>query len=189
MQEHRDAVAVQQVEDRCELRKVERRAGRVRVDLHARCAQVAHGALDLLHGGGGVAHRHGGEKAGEPVRVPIHELGEAVIAGARQLRRGLRTDECLDGGRAERDDLPVVGERVHQAEACVEVAERWQLHRAAEHALVRSAPLEQFEKPRRHEVRERVDRRHGRHPPRNGAVLECVSTRFQWIAPLELREP
>ena len=75
-------------------------------------AELGDRALELLRGCGGRGGGEGGE-ALEPVRVGVHELGDAVVRLDLQAG-GLVGREVVQAGRGERDHLDVEPRLVHR---------------------------------------------------------------------------
>src|SRR5947208_10684608 len=142
MHPHRQAVLVRHaLEDREELRLVERRAGRGGEDLDAPRTELAEGAVHLLEGGGEVIHRQRGDEGGELRGVLLHDLSHAVVRQPGQLGGLLGTSQKLDGGHRQGQDLPVLGEALHHAHALVEVPQHRSVHPALELRRERRVPL------------------------------------------------
>ncbi len=122
VQEDRPVEALGGLEDRLELRVVQRRAVDVGVELHADGAAVGREQpLELGHGGVGRVHRQGGQKAGEAVAVARDQVGQAVVGQPREVGHRLGAAHRLQRRHPQRDHLPVVVEPVHDAEPLVEV--------------------------------------------------------------------
>src|SRR3989475_4409140 len=142
MHPDRQAVLVRHaLEDREDLRLVERPAVDVGEDLDALGAELADGAVHLLEGGRHVVHRQRGDKGGELLGVLPHDLGHAVVRQPGQLG-GLRgISQELDGRHRQGQDLLVLGEALHHAHALVEVPQHRNVHPALELRRERRIPL------------------------------------------------
>src|SRR5437879_576380 len=142
MHPDRQAVLVRHaLEDREELRLVERPAVDVGEDLDALGAELADGAVHLLERGGDVIHRQRGDEGRELPGVLLHDLGHAVVRQPGQLGGLLGTSQKLDGGHRQGQDLPVLGEALHHAHALVQVPQHRNVHPALELGRERRVPL------------------------------------------------
>jgi hypothetical protein len=110
------------VEERRELRRVERLTFDVGVDLNRTEAQVANGALQLPDRGVDLVHRHAGGAANEALGKPRHEIGHLVVRNPREFQRLLRTSNAFDRriGGVNNLDVPVA-RRVHHAKPRVKI--------------------------------------------------------------------
>jgi len=91
--------------------------------------------------------------------MAAHQLGEAVVRDARDLRRELRAAELLDRRVGEREHLLQAVELVHHAQALVHVPERRHLGKGLHRRVVRHELPHAVEDLPRHEVVEDVDHR------------------------------
>src|SRR5882762_6892325 len=158
MHPYRQAVLVRHaLENREELRLVERPAVDVGEDLDALRAELADGAVHLLERRRHVVHRQRGDEGRELPGVLPHDLRHAVVRQPRQLGGLLGTSEELDGRHRQGQDLLVLGEALHHAHALVEVPQHRDMHPALELRRERRVPLGDLLHPL--EVRLRKDMR------------------------------
>src|SRR6516165_6629492 len=108
-------------ENRLESFFVERPARDAGEDLDAAGAEVLHRAPRLLYRAVHVRHRECGNEGREAVGMARGELGHGVVADAREVEPDLAVGKVLDRRVRQRDDLPVVAELIHLAEALVEI--------------------------------------------------------------------
>jgi hypothetical protein len=113
------------------LRAIERLAVDVREDLDAARAEIADGALGFAHRGVGVAERQRRHEAREPVRMRPNQFRHAVVGGAGQVDAVLSGGKDFDRRRRDRQDLLILLEPIHHAEALVEIDQ----HRDVAHPL------------------------------------------------------
>ena len=112
VQEGRHAAVVEPLEQRAVDGGVDGRKLVADVDLHAKGAELLHGAGGLGEGGllaaGGRERRH---EAAEDLGVRLGEGGHLVVGAAREVAGRVAGEERLDGRRGQRWHLPVLGER------------------------------------------------------------------------------
>src|SRR3989441_7337809 len=138
----RQAVLVRHaLEDREELRLVERPAVDVGEDLDALGAELADGAVHLLERGGDIVHRQRGDEGRELPGVLLHDLRHAVVRQPGELGGLLGTSQELDGRHRQGQDLLVLGEALHHAHALVQVPQHRNVHPALELRRERRVPL------------------------------------------------
>ena len=130
MQQDRLAGFGDDIEDRQELRLVERHAVGVGGELH-RIGAVLQGALGLLGGSLRRVHRQQRRPADEMLWMFRGHFGEAVIGDLRHLRRLLRAPQPLDRRQAVGQHLRIVFELLDDAQPQIEIGQR----RNAAHAL------------------------------------------------------
>ena len=109
------------LEDRQEVRLVQRTAVHVRKHLDSRRAEVADGAVDLPNRRVRVVHRHRCDKPGETAGMPRHRCGHGIVGDSRQLRRLLGRAKRFKGRRGEAQHLHVVVEQIHHPEPLVQI--------------------------------------------------------------------
>src|SRR6266436_6254335 len=165
MHPDRQAVPVRHaLEDREELRLVERPAVDVGEDLDALRAELADGAVHLLERGRHVVHRQRGDEGRELPGVLSHDLSHAVVRQPRQLGGLLGVSQELDGRHRQGQDLLVLGEALHHAHALVEVPQHRDMHPALELRRERRVPLGDLLHPLevrlRKDVRKNVEFQH-----------------------------
>src|SRR5881396_3193407 len=165
MHPDRQAVPVRHaLEDREELRLVERPAVDVGDDLDAPGAELADGAVHLLERGGDVVHRQRGDEGRELPGVLLHDLRHAVVRQPGQLGGLLGASQKLDGRHRQGQDLPVLGEALHHAHALVQVPQHRNVHPALELRRERRVPcgdlLHPLEVRLRKDVRKNVELQH-----------------------------
>ena len=152
VQPHRQVERRHALDERQVFRRVERLAVDVREELNAPGAQLGDRALDLAHRRIGIAKRQRGDESRKTIRMLPHELRHPVVGEARQIDAVLPLRVDLDRRRRDRQDLLIVLEAIHDAEALVEIDQ----HRDAAHAL---ADVLESRRDRQHaiEIRPRVD--------------------------------
>src|SRR5438046_3900519 len=142
MHPDRQAVPVRHaLEDREELRLVERPAVDVGEDLDAPGAEVADARVHILERGSDVIHRQRGDEGRELPGVLLHDLSHAVVRQPGQLGGLLGTSQELDGRHRQSQDLLVLGEALHHAHALVQVPQHRDVHPALELRRERRVPL------------------------------------------------
>ena len=104
-------------ENRPVLRQAERLAQDVGEDLDAARTELADAAVNLLHAGINVIHRHRGDPCRKAVRVLVVNLCQAVVGNARKERRHVGAAEGLDGRVGQGQHLLQVVKLVHHAQA------------------------------------------------------------------------
>ena len=109
------------LEDRLERRIVERLAGDVGEDLDAAGVQLGDGAPSLLDRSLHVGHRHRRDEGRKALGMLRAQFGHRIVADAREAQADVAGREILDRRIGQRDDLAVVAELVHLAEALVEI--------------------------------------------------------------------
>jgi hypothetical protein len=110
-------------EDRLILRQIERSPVDIAEHLHARCAEIVEGPLQLGEGGVGVVHGQRGDEAGEAVGVTRDDGRHLVVGEPRQVGTGGRRSHHLDRRIGEGEHLDVAIPAIHHGEAQVEVHE------------------------------------------------------------------
>jgi hypothetical protein len=120
---HPDRLAdlVHRGEEGLEFRPVEGLALNVGIDLHAERAEFLGRALGLFHARIARCQRDLRDKSGEPIRMLGNEFGEAVIDHADIVIDRFAFGHRLHGRHWVGDDLGVVGERIHDPEADIEI--------------------------------------------------------------------
>src|SRR5262245_48480675 len=108
-------------ENRLEGFFVERPAGHAGEDLDAAGTEVVHRAARLCDRAVNVRHRERRDEGREAVGMARGELGHGVVADAREVEPDLAVSKVLYRRVRQRDDLPVIAELVHLAEALVEI--------------------------------------------------------------------
>src|SRR6516164_3154351 len=108
-------------ENRLENFFVERPARHAGEDLDAAGAELADRAPRLRDRAVHVRHRERGDEGRQALGMARGELGHGVVADAREVEPDLAGGEILDRRIRQRDDLAVIAELVHLAEALVEI--------------------------------------------------------------------
>src|SRR5262249_17315059 len=108
-------------ENRLEGFFVERPAGHAGEDLDAAGAELVDRAPCLLYRAVHVRHRERGDEGREARGMARGELRLGVVADAREVQPDLAGGKVLDRRIRQRDDLAVVAELVHLAEALVKI--------------------------------------------------------------------
>src|SRR5262245_7447766 len=108
-------------ENRLEGFFIKRPAGHAGEDLDAASAELVDRAPRLLYRAVHVRHRERGDEGREARGMARGELGHGVVADAREVQPDLAVGKVLDRRIRQRDDLAVVAELVHLAEALVEI--------------------------------------------------------------------
>src|SRR5262245_46624783 len=108
-------------EDRLEGFFVERPAGHAGEDLDAAGAELVDRAPRLLYRAVRVRHRERGDEGREAVGMARGELRHGVVADAREVEPDLAVGKVFDRRIRQRDDLAVIAELIHLAEALVEI--------------------------------------------------------------------
>jgi hypothetical protein len=103
------------LEDRPALGVVHVETLRVRIDDHTLQAERLDGALDLARRGLGRVRRHRGQRS-EAARMLAHRCGHLVVAGDRQLHRGVGVEQ-LHARAGERQDREIDAGGVHVGQA------------------------------------------------------------------------
>ena len=125
MEQDRDIERGDPIEQRHELRIVQRASLHVGVDLHTDKAQLADSSIELRDRSVDVVQRHACSGAGEPVGKSGHEGRHLVVRDARELERLRGPRKLLDGRICRVDDLHVsVAGDVHRSETCVQIEQR-----------------------------------------------------------------
>jgi hypothetical protein len=131
MQPDRQIVGGHRFEERQKLRRDDRLAQHVREHLKAARAEIVDRPVELAGRGVRIVERQRRHESGKPVGMTPHELGHPVVGGPRQVRGVRSGGEHLDRRRRQRQNLLVVLEAVHHAEADVQIRE----HRDVAHPL------------------------------------------------------
>src|SRR5262249_30250020 len=79
-----------------------------------RAARLGHRARD-------VGERQRGHESWKALRMARAKFRHGIVADTREIEADLAGGEVLDRGIWERDDLAIVAERIHLAEALVEI--------------------------------------------------------------------
>ena len=146
------------LEDREELRFVERPAVDAGADLHAARFELSDRAIHFLERGGHVVHRQRGDEGGEFLRPFRDHLRHAVVGDARKLGRELGSADQLGRGQGEGQHLLHVGKfLIEHGNARLDVPEHAQAGHALDDPLILGMGLEHVEVSRRHDVIEDVD--------------------------------
>ena len=163
MQPDRLAEFVHGREEGFEFRSVERLAGHIAVDLGADRAEIADSALGFRYAGVRSRKRRLGNEGGKAVRILGAQFRKPVIAALRKFERRVRiaSRDDLQGRSRQRQNLRIIGELVHHAEALVEIVDRRDGAGAADHVPHMARDLShQIVIAFRKEVRKRIDPLH-----------------------------
>jgi len=123
MQPDRQIVSHHGLEQREELRRDDRLAENIGVDLNALRAEFGHGTLRFDQRSLGCVHRQRGRECDEVVGILLDQLSHAVVGDAREFDGLFGCGVELDWRRGQREHLLVLGELLHNLETDVEVVE------------------------------------------------------------------
>ena len=180
MQQDRLAGFGDDLEDRPELRLVERHAVGIGGELH-RIGAVRQRALGFLGGGFRRIHRQQRRPADEMLRVFRHDFAEAVIGDLRHLRRFVRPPQPLHRRQAVGEHLRIILERFDDAQPQLEIGQsRDAAHALAEILRSRRRLQQRVVIALREKVIEGVDIAHAAHSPYSSVLLigcqcACIS--------------
>ena len=95
-------------------------------------APIASARFDLGDRRVDIVQRQRGGESGKTVVIAGDQLGEAIIHQPHQVDRERAVRQILNRRHRGRQQLPIAGETIHQAETVIKVVKRFQLKPALE---------------------------------------------------------